>query len=63
VVPLTVAVDDEPIATMTLSSPLSEIVTLGRLMLGEDSKKEDELDADDLDAISEILNLIQEGNA
>ncbi len=62
-VPLTVAVDDEPIATMTLSSPLSEIVTLGRLMLGEDSKKEDELDADDLDAISEILNLIQEGNA
>jgi hypothetical protein len=49
--------------TVTVSSPVKEIATLGRRMLGEDNpdNKEQELNTDVFDAIGEILNLMSGG--
>jgi hypothetical protein len=49
--------------TLTVSSPVKEIATLGRRMLGEDDpdNKEQELNTDVFDAIGEILNLMSGG--
>ncbi len=59
VLPLACEVDEEVLATLTLCSPLAEIATLGRRMLGsEEPDKESDLGSEDLDAIGEILNLM-----
>lgn len=59
VLPLGCEVDGEVLATLSLSSPLSEIVTLARRMLEDDEPdKERDLTSDDLDAIGEVLNLM-----
>jgi chemotaxis protein CheY-P-specific phosphatase CheC len=47
---------------LTLSSPIAELATLARRMLGEeDPDKEAELNEDVLDAVGEILNLMSAG--
>ena len=59
VLPIACEIDEELVETLTLSSPLSEIATLGRRMLGaDDPDKESDLSPEDLDAIGEVLNLM-----
>jgi chemotaxis protein CheY-P-specific phosphatase CheC len=59
VLPVTCRIDEDTLGSLTLSSPLNEIVTLGRRMLGDDQPdKERELSDDDLDAVGEVLNLM-----
>ncbi len=59
VLPLACEVGEEVLATLTLCSPLAEIATLGRRMLGsEQPDKESDLGSEDLDAIGEVLNLM-----
>ncbi len=59
VLPLACEVDEEVLANLTLGSPLAEIATLGRRMLGsEEPDKESDLGSEDLDAIGEVLNLM-----
>ena len=57
--PVTYQVDEEPIAGLTLSSPLNQIATLARRMLGaEEPDKEAELGKDELDVLGDVLNLM-----
>jgi CheY-like chemotaxis protein len=59
VLPVACEVDDEPLATLTISSPLNQVATLARRMLGdEEPDKERELSNDDMDAVGEVLNLM-----
>jgi CheY-like chemotaxis protein len=56
VMPLNCEADEQPLATATLSSPLAQIVTLARRMIGAELDKEGDLSEEDLEAIGEILN-------
>lgn len=59
VLPMSSMVDDEEFASLTLSSPIHELVSLGRRMLGdEEPDKERDLGEEDLDAVGEVLNLM-----
>ncbi|MFQ5473901.1 MAG: hypothetical protein ACE5FA_13605, partial [Dehalococcoidia bacterium] len=52
-------VEDEPLAMLSLASPLAEIATLARRMLNDqEPDKERELSDDDVDAVGEVLNLM-----
>ena len=63
VLPVLIDMGKLPPATVTLCSPLKELATLGRRIAGEDDpdKEEQELTADLLDAIGEVLNLMSGG--
>ena len=63
VLPLHVETGSNSKLTLTLSTPLQELATLGRRMLSEDDpdKEGQELNADVLDAIGEVLNLMSGG--
>lgn len=59
VLPLAVELDGKALARIELASPLDELASLARRMLGDGNPDEKrELSSDDLDAIGEVLNLM-----
>ena len=60
VLPIVVVLGKDSEVTLTVSSPLPEVVAIARRMGGEDSpdKKEEEISAEDLEAVGEILGSV-----
>jgi len=59
VLPVSIEFDDRVICALTVSSPLQDIAALARRLLDDDEPdKAREINADELDAIGEVLNLM-----